>query len=61
MVQRREYLRFALESGESIGIDNALGWQNLERNLTLQHWIARAVDVRHATGVDPLENFVVAD
>src|SRR5262249_34444857 len=48
MIQRREHLRFALEAGESIGIERELRRQDLERDVTTELGIVRAIHVAHA-------------
>ena len=50
MVQRREDLRFAFETGEPIGVVGEGGGQDLDRDVAIELRIARAIDLAHAAG-----------
>ena len=52
MVQRREDLRFALETRQAIGITGEGIGQDLERDVALQLRVLRAIDLAHPAGAD---------
>src|ERR1051326_2371663 len=61
MVERREELRFADESVEPIGIARKQDRQNLERDAAIEFDVARAIDLAHPAGADPLHDFIAGD
>jgi hypothetical protein len=52
MIQRGQQARLALESLNRLGVGSAGLRQNLERDLTFEFRIARAIDLAHATHAD---------
>src|SRR5437879_2513578 len=52
MIQRREELRFTLESGNSVRVGDEELRQDLDRDLAPELCVARAVDFAHAAGAD---------
>ena len=50
MIQRGEHLRFTLETGKAIGIPCKGVRQHLQRDLTIQLRVARAIHLAHAAG-----------
>ena len=61
MVQQREHVRFALESGDAFRIDGKKLGQQLDGDVTPQLRIARAIDLAHAAGPERASHFVGAD
>ncbi len=58
MVERRQHLRLAAETGETVGIVRDGREQNLDRDLAVQFRIARAIDLAHAAGAQRRDDFV---
>ncbi len=58
MVQRRQQLRFALESSEAIGIVRENVRKNLECDVAIQIGIEGAIYLAHAARADELADFV---
>jgi hypothetical protein len=58
MIQRRQHFRFALESGGSAEVVCERSRQDLDRPLTIQFGIPRAVPLTHTTGADGREDLV---
>ena len=58
MVQRRQQLRFALESSDAIGIVRENVWKNLECDVAIQFGVERAIYLAHTAGADELADFV---
>jgi hypothetical protein len=61
MVQRRQHLRFALQAREPIGIAGKRFRQDLDRHLSLQPGVARAIHLTHAAAAERLGDFVGAE
>ena len=61
MMQRRQDLRLALESGAALGIGRELRGQNLDGNVPLQPRLSRAIDLTHAAGANGGHDLVRAD
>jgi hypothetical protein len=61
VIERGEHLRFALEPCESNRISCEGLRQNLERDVAIEHFIARTIDVAHPTRPDELENLIDTD
>ena len=53
MVERRENLRFALESRETVGIGREGIREDLERDVAIEPRIARAIHLAHAARAQP--------
>ena len=47
MIQRGENFRFALKAGQAVEVGCERRWQDLDRDVTLQLRIARAIDLAH--------------
>ena len=58
MIEGGERLRFALEAREPVGVVREGLGQNLDRDLTIQLRVARAVHLAHAAFADAGDNFV---
>jgi hypothetical protein len=58
MVQGGEHFRFALKSCQSVRIRRHGRWENLDRDLTFQLGVGRAVDLAHAACSDLRGDFV---
>jgi hypothetical protein len=58
MIQRRQHLRFAMKAREPIGVGCKCGRQNLQRDVTIELRIARAVDLTHAACTNGGDDFV---
>ena len=54
-------LRFALESREAIGVAREHLGQDLDRDVTIELRVARAIDLAHAAGAEGREDFVRAE
>ena len=61
MIQRGQRLRFTLEPSEALIVLRERFGQNLDRNLSPQVHIARAILVAHAAFADERGNFVPAN
>jgi hypothetical protein len=61
MVQRREDLGFATESGEPFCVMCEAVWQDLQGNIAPKFCISRAVDLAHTAGAERGEDFVRAE
>ncbi len=61
MVQRREHLRLATESGQTIAIVGDRRQQHLDRDVAIQLRVARAVDLAHAARAKGGEDLVGAE
>jgi hypothetical protein len=61
MVQRGEHLRFALESGQAIGIAREYLGQDLERDIAAEPRIARAPHFAHAARAEGGQHFIRAE
>ena len=59
MVQRREKLRFTLESQETIFVLRKLRGKQLDRHFPPQLGIVRAIDLAHPALADLFDDFVV--
>ena len=60
MVERREHLRLAAESRQSIGIVGDDVRDDLERDVAVELVVPGAVDLAHASAADELEDLVGA-
>ena len=60
MVQGRERLRLALESGQAIQVRGERIRQHLERNLAAETGIGGAIDRTHPAFADPRGDFIDA-
>ena len=49
MVQRREQLGFAFESGQPFGVAGELGGQNLDRHVAVKGGVACSIHLTHTT------------
>ena len=58
VVERGQYQRLALETGETIRITREGVRQHLQRHLTIQLEVARAVDFTHPAGAKCGKDFV---
>ena len=61
MVQRRGGAGFLLESMEAVGVGGERDGQDLDRHVTTQPRIARAIDLAHAAGADDRDDFIGAE
>jgi hypothetical protein len=61
VIERRERLGFAFEPGEALGVVRERFGQDLERRVTRELRIARAIDFAHPAFADFGEDFVHAD
>ena len=61
MVQRGEDLRFALEARQPIGVGCERRGEDLDRDLTLQLRVRRAIDLPHSTHAELRGDFVDAE
>ena len=61
MIQRRERLRFALETRQAIGIVGERVRQNLDRDLASQLRVARAIHLAHAAGTEYRDDLIRAE
>ena len=61
LAQRGQRRRLALESRESIGIGGHGVWHHLDRNVTTELRIARAIHLPHSTGAEHGHDFVRAE
>ncbi len=58
MTERGQHLRFALETGEPLGIVRERFWQDLQRDVTTELRIPRAIHLAHATLANRGQDFV---
>jgi hypothetical protein len=58
MIERGQYLSFALKTGHSIRIAGNARRQHLEGHLPLQPGIGGTVDFAHSAGANRVEDFV---
>ena len=61
VVQRRERLGFALESGQPFEIAPERVRQNFDRDVTVELGIARAIHLTHAAGAERRDNLERAE
>ena len=61
MIQRRQRLRFTLESREPLGVVGEGVGQDLERDVALQPGVGRAIDLAHAPGTERGDDLIKAD
>ena len=61
MVRRCEHLRFTFESRQPVGIVGHVGRKHLNRDVTLQARIARAVHLAHVADAECSDNLVGSD
>ena len=60
MAQRREDARFAVEPRETIGIDDKDRRQDLDRDISPERHVARAIDLAHASRANERQQLVGA-
>ena len=60
VAERREHLRFALETGEPIGIVREGVWQDLQRDVAAKLRVPGAIHLAHATLANRGQDFVRA-
>ena len=60
-VEGRERFQLPLESRQTIGITGQRLGQDLERDLSIELGVARAIDLAHTPGPERAENLVRAD
>ena len=58
MVQRRQSLRFALETGEVVGVVGESGGQDFDGHVSIQLGIAGPIDLAHPARAEGRKNFV---
>ena len=61
MVERRQHLRFALETRESLRVGGEEVRQNLDGHVTVQSRVACPVDFAHPAGPEGGQDFVAAE
>ena len=61
MVERREDVRFALESRDALGISRKELRKNFDGDLAIQSCIPRAIHLAHAPGAEGAQHFVWPD
>ena len=61
MVEGREDLRFALEPREPVRVGCKRLRQNLQRDVTIELGVSRAVDLAHTTGADLGQDLVLTE
>ena len=61
MIERRKHFGFALEAGEPRAIGVHRGGQHLDRNLTLQPCVERAIHLAHSAFAKLRDDFVGSD
>ena len=49
MIQRSQHLRFALETGEPLGIVRERFWENFDGNIAPELGVLRLIDLSHST------------
>jgi hypothetical protein len=57
VIERREQLRFALESREAIRIEGEDSWQHFQRDVSIELRVARSMDFAHPAGADGGDDF----
>jgi hypothetical protein len=60
MIERCQHTRFALESRESLGVRRERGRQNLDRHITPEAGVVRAVHLAHSAGTQQSNHGVVS-
>ena len=61
MVQRRDRAGFLLQAPHAIGICGELRWQHLDRNVSSEARVARAIDLAHAACPEQSPHFIGTD
>jgi hypothetical protein len=61
MIDCRQQLGFAIEPADAFRIDRKTGWQDFDRDVTIQPTIARAIDLAHSPGAKCRHDLIVAD
>ena len=56
MIERRGRTRLQLESPQPVGVVGQLGWQQLQRDVTIEPGVAREIDLSHAAGTEERAN-----
>ena len=58
MIERRQHARFLAETRQPIGVIRKGRRQDLDRDITTQAGIVRAIDLAHPTGAERRDDFV---
>jgi hypothetical protein len=61
MVQRGEHLGLALEAAQAVRIEGEQLGQHLQRDITIQPGIARAIDLAHAADANGHDDFILTE
>ena len=58
VIQRREHLRFALESREPVWVRGKRRRQDLQRDIAIERRIARTIDLAHPARAEGADDFI---
>ena len=58
MIERREHFGFALEARQPLAVGGHCGRQHLDRDLTLQPSVERAIHLAHSAGAERRDDFI---
>jgi len=61
VVQRGEGFGFALEPSQPIGVGGEVRRHDLDGDVSVEHGVARAIDLTHAAGTDGSGDFIRAE
>jgi hypothetical protein len=61
VIQRRQQLRFAFESSQSVLVISEACRERLDRDITLELRVAGSIDLAHAAGAEFAGDFVNAE
>jgi hypothetical protein len=61
MIERREDLRFALESGQALRVGGERRWEHLDRDLAPEFVVVGQVHLAHPAGSDQRADLVSTD
>ena len=61
MIERRENLRFTTEASEAFRMVRDLGQQDLERHVTIELGVMRAIHLAHPAGAEQGDDLVEAE
>jgi hypothetical protein len=61
MIERGEEARFACEAGAAFGVSGKVRWQNLNRDVTPELAVARAIHLSHAASPKRRDDLVRAE
>ena len=61
MIERRQHLRFALESGQTFGVAGKGVWEHLDRHLPVKARVSGSIDLAHAAFADLGGDFIDAE